>query len=98
MDAFFICTCQQYKLAGIFVTSPRIELGCQVPETCVLSIVLRGQRNETAEENAGKIYSHTDFNSPCTLLLNIFTAMASKITPKNLRTATIPPGPSILSM
>ena len=38
------------------------------------------------------------FNNPLRLVLNILTAIASRITPKNLRMAIIPAGPSILSM
>lgn len=30
----------------LLVASPRIELGYQVPETCVLSIVLRGRDDQ----------------------------------------------------
>lgn len=38
------------------------------------------------------------FLSAAILLEKIFTAIANKITPKNLRTAKRPPGPSIRSM
>ena len=44
------------------------------------------------------LYYEAYFINPGTLLLNIFIAMASNITPKNLRMATIPPGPSIRSI
>ena len=36
--------------------------------------------------------------NPLALIVKIFTAIASKITPKNLRIASIPPGPRVLSM
>lgn len=45
-----------------------------------------------------KVKSPKNFNlyfiNPPTLLVNIFTAMASKTTPKNLRTAVNPAGPN----
>ena len=44
------------------------------------------------------LYDEAYLINPGTLLLKIFTAMASNITPKNLRMATIPPGPRIRSI
>src|SRR5882757_8087974 len=58
--------------------------------------VLREEDKPLAEENF--IQTHLYFNSSLKLLLNIFTAMASKMTPKNLRMAIIPAGPRIFSM
>jgi hypothetical protein len=38
------------------------------------------------------------FNNPLRLVLNILTAIANRITPKNFRVAIIPAGPRILSI
>ena len=66
------------KHKKVFVTSPGIEPGSEAPETSVLSIVLRGH-----------IYC-TCCNNPGALAANIFTAIASNITPKNFLTAVKP--------
>ena len=58
---------------------PGIEPGSRASEALILSIVLQSLCGY--------------FISPPTLLLKIFTAMASKITPKNLRTAINPAFP-----
>src|SRR5664279_618335 len=44
------------------------------------------------------LYDEAYLINPGTLLLKILMAMASNITPKNLRMATIPPGPKIRSI
>src|SRR5665213_3827319 len=44
------------------------------------------------------LYDEAYLISPGTLLVKIFTAMASNITPKNLRITSIPPVPSIRSI
>ena len=73
------------NLEELKVASPGIEPGSGASETLILSIVRRG------------LFLHY-FIKPGTLLLKIFMAMASNITPKNLRIATIPPGPRIRSI
>lgn len=73
-------------LSLLAVVSPRIELGYQVPETCVLSIVLRDQ------------HYPIDCIKPLRFAVKILTAMASKITPKNLRMAIKPPVPNSLAI
>jgi hypothetical protein len=77
------------------VASTGIEPVSGASETLILSIVRRGL-------NAGfNIFFRSQscyLMSPGTLLLKIFTAIASKITPKNLRTAIIPPGPRAFSI
>ena len=73
------------------VASTGIEPVSGASETLILSIVLRGR---------GKIcyiFAH-HLISPAALVVKIFTAMASKTTPKNLRTAIKPAGPSMRSM
>ena len=45
-----------------------------------------------------KSWNKTYFPKPCMLVPNIFTAMASNITPKNFLITIIPLGPSILSI
>ena len=53
-DQKMICRRGAAGGGGKFVASPRIELGCQVPETCVLSIVLRGQSSKTTGKKFGR--------------------------------------------
>ncbi len=73
-----------------YVASPRIELGSGASETLILSIVRRGLSPSPSGEGWGEVY----FINPGALVANIFTAIASNITPKNFLTAIKPAGPS----
>ena len=79
------------------MASPGIEPGSGASETLILSIVLRGLRKSLISPNALKKigYLKCHLNNPVTFVVNIFTAMASKTTPKNLRTAVNPPVPNM---
>lgn len=83
----YFLICRNNVTKNSKVVSPRIELGYQVPETCVLSIVLRDQENYPI-----------DCIKPLRFVVNIFTAIANKITPKNFLIATNPPRPNILAI
>lgn len=80
-----------FKNSGL-VASTGIEPVSGASETLILSIVLRRQ------ETGSAIESTAYFISPCALVAKIFTAMASKTTPKNFRTAINPAGPKIRSI
>ena len=61
-----------------FVVPSRIELEYQVPETCVLSIVLRDQDDKTTGKNFGK--THVS-NCNCVFLdVNFLSSQSEKIT------------------
>ena len=63
---------------GELVASSRIELEYQVPETCVLSIVLRDQSGKTTGKNFG-----TGQVSNCSsvfLDVNFFSSQSEKMT------------------
>ena len=68
------------------MASTGIEPVSGASETLILSIVLRGLYLAAINKNY--------LINPPTLLVNIFTAIANKITPKNFRTAAIPEGPN----
>ena len=78
------------------MASPGIEPGSGASEALILSIVLRGHRLIFTSPNAIKKIGYFKYhlNKPVTFVVNIFTAMASKTTPKNLRTAVNPPVPN----
>lgn len=92
----------------LFVASPRIELGSGASETLILSIVLRGQEQKSKVQGSKNnknpfgfcllVFGFFYLINPPALPANIFTAMASNITPKNFRTASKPAGPSNFSM
>ncbi len=91
-EALLVCMPTEASAPGsgakIYVASPGIEPGSGASETLILSIVLRGQKQRG---------SHPPVNCD-RFALNILMAMASKITPKNLRITIIPLGPSIFSI
>ena len=78
------------------MASPGIEPGSGASEALILSIVLRGHRLIFSSPKTINIinYIYYHLNKPVTLVVNIFTAMANKTTPKNLRTAVNPPVPN----
>ena len=89
------------------VASPGIEPGSGASETLILSIVLRGQskisnkmQNQIPNPNTRIWYFLFEIYliNPLALVANTFTAMASKITPKNFRTASNPAFPRALSI
>gem|GEM_PF-3614136 len=86
------------RLGSYRVASPGIEPGSGASETLILSIVLRSQFPDC--KCAVKNWKNMRCYLPkCMMLwLKILTAIASKITPKNLRTATIPVSPSAFSI
>ena len=73
----------------MLVASPGIEPGSGASETLILSIVLRGLKG---------CKSNSYLPNPLILLPNIFTAIASRITPKNFLTAIRPASPSARSI
>ena len=83
------------------MASPGIEPGSGASETLILSIVLRGLKAGAKVRSCFKIEVIAIINyfpnSPI-LLPNIFTAIASNITPKNFRTAINPASPKALSI
>ncbi len=81
------------------VASTGIEPVSGASETLILSIVLRGQ-NAFSHKKEGKanVFDLNYKNYRLRLLLNIFTAIARRMTPKNLRTTIRPALPSILSI
>ena len=70
------------NLKQVFVASPGIEPGSGASETLILSIVRRGPYY---------------LIKPCAFVANIFTAMASNITPKNFLMIANPFGPKARS-
>ena len=95
----------------VLVASTGIEPVSGASETLILSIVLRGQKIKIQEPRHKKqgelaflldfVYCFLDFHyliNPPAFPANIFTAMASNITPKNFRTASKPAGPNNFSI
>jgi hypothetical protein len=94
----------------ILVASTGIEPVSGASETLILSIVLRGRgcsmfdvrrlKFEVGKHGISNIKPGTSnyFINPAALVANIFTAMASNITPKNFLTAINPAGPSKRAM
>jgi hypothetical protein len=83
------------------VVPSRIELESRASETLILSVVLQDQKTAFWKKQGlsvkeGEITNY--FNNPLRFVLNILTAIASRITPKNFRMAIIPAGPSMRSI
>jgi hypothetical protein len=72
----------------VLVVPSRIELESRASETLILSVVLQDLTQGYILLGRAKLQNY--FNNPRRLVLNIFTAIASRTTPKNLRMAIIP--------
>ena len=95
IDGIKVASCRKkIKFKYFKVASTGIEPVSGASETLILSIVLRGR----FMCDILRLMYDNYFPNWAMLLLNILTAIASKITPKNFLTTINPFGPSALSI